>query len=46
MALQASYYQKEHHIKLDEFYDFTAKKLTSPDLKNILREIHNINEKK
>lgn len=39
MVLQAFQYEKEHHVNLDEFYDFTAKKLTSPDLKNILREI-------
>ena len=39
MVMQAFHYEKEHHIKLDEFYDFTAKKLASPDLKNILREI-------
>jgi hypothetical protein len=39
MVMQAFHYEKEHHIKLDEFYDFAAKKLTSPDLKKILREI-------
>jgi putative hydrolase of HD superfamily len=39
MVMQAFHYEKEHHIKLDEFYDFVEKKLTSPDLKKILREI-------
>jgi putative hydrolase of HD superfamily len=39
MVMQASYYEKEHNIKLDEFYDFVDKKLTSPDLKKIFREI-------
>ncbi len=43
MAMQAFHYEKEHHINLDEFYNFTAKNLTSPDLKKILREILELN---
>ncbi len=41
MTLQARQYEREHHLDLEEFFQFTEEKLETPELKAIFQTIQN-----